>query len=162
MDITKVANFILYMIENKVSYINDKKLSILLFLIDYKSLQTYDTKIFGEEYIKAPRAPEPKILSELFDIIANQEDLEEEDERLYLIQELLDFVDIEIVKKQNFIELQFIKVEEEFDKSVFTKKELKLIDSMIEKYKDTTVRNIANACFNIEKVRETLKGEIII
>jgi len=162
MDITKVANFILYMIENKVSYINDKKLSILLFLIDYKSLQTYDVKIFGEEYIKAPRAPEPKTLSELFDIIANQEDLEEEDERLYLIQELLDFVDIEIVNKQNFIELQFIKVEEEFDKSVFTKKELKLIDSMIEKYKDTTVRNIANACFNIEKVRETAKGEIII
>ncbi len=162
MDITKVANFILYMIENKVSYINDKKLSILLFLIDYKSLQTYDVKIFGEEYIKTARAPEPKILSELFDIIANQEDLEEEDERLYLIQELLDFVDIEIVNKQNFIELQFIKVEEEFDKSVFTKKELKLIDSMIEKYKDTTVRNIANACFNIEKVRETAKGETII
>jgi len=162
MDITKVANFILYMIENKVSYINDKKLSILLFLIDYKSLQTYDVKIFEEEYIKAPRAPEPKILTELFDIIANQEDLEEEDERLYLIQELLDFVDIEIVEKQNFVELQFIKVEEEFDKSVFTKKELKLIDSMIEKYKDTTVRNIANACFNIEKVRETAKGEIII
>jgi len=162
MDITKVANFILYMIENKISYINDKKLSILLFLIDYKSLQTYDVKIFEEEYIKAPRAPEPKILTELFDIIANQEDLEEEDERLYLIQELLDFVDIEIVEKQNFVELQFIKVEEEFDKSVFTKKELKLIDSMIEKYKDTTVRNIANACFNIEKVRETAKGEIII
>ena len=33
---------------------------------------------------------------------------------------------------------------------------------MIEKYKDTTVRNIANACFNIEKVRETAKGETII
>jgi len=162
MDITKIANFILYMIENKVSYINDKKLSILLFLIDYKSLQTYDVKIFDEEYIKMPRAPEPKVLTELFDIIANQEDLEEEDERLYLIQELLDFVDIEIVEKQNFIELQFIKYEEEFDKSVFTKKELKLIDSMIEKYKDTTVRNIANACFNIEKVRETAKGETII
>jgi len=162
MDITKVANFILYMIENKISYINDKKLSILLFLIDYKSLQTYDVKIFEEEYIKAPRAPEPKILTELFDIIANQEDLEEEDERLYLIQELLDFVDIEIVEKQNFVELQFIKVEEEFDKSVFTKKELKLIDSMIEKYKDTTVRNIANACFNIEKVRKTAKGKTII
>ena len=57
MDITKVANFILYMIENKVSYINDKKLSILLFLIDYKSLQTYDVKIFGEEYIKNCQSP---------------------------------------------------------------------------------------------------------
>ena len=162
MDITKVANFILYMIENKVSYINDKKLSILLFLIDYKSLQTYDVKIFGEEYIKAARAPEPKILTELFDIIANQEDLEEDDERLYLIQELLDFVDIEIVKKPNFIELQFIKYEEEFDKSIFTKKELKLIDSMLEKYKNTTPRNIANDCFNIEKVRATPTDEVII
>ena len=146
MDITKIANFILYMIENKVSHINDKKLSILLFLIDYKSLQTYDIKIFGEEYIKAPRNPEPKILTELFNIIANEEDLEEDDERLYLIQELLDFVDIEIVKKPNFIELQFIKVEEEFDKSIFTRKELKLIDDIIEKYKNTTVRNTANAC----------------
>lgn len=162
MDITKIANFILYMIENKVSHINDKKLSILLFLIDYKSLQTYDIKIFGEEYIKAPRNPEPKILTELFNIIANEEDLEEDDERLYLIQELLDFVDIEIVKKPNFIELQFIKVEEEFDKSIFTRKELKLIDDIIEKYKNTTVRNTANACFNIEKVRETINGEIII
>ncbi len=162
MDITKIANFILYMIENKVSHINDKKLSILLFLIDYKSLQTYDIKIFGEEYIKTPRNPEPKILTELFNIIANEEDLEEDDERLYLIQELLDFVDIEIVKKPNFIELQFIKVEEEFDKSIFTRKELKLIDSTIEKYRDTTVRNIANACFKIDKVRETTNGEVII
>lgn len=162
MDITKIANFILYMIENKVSHINDKKLSILLFLVDYKSLQTYDIKIFGEEYIKAPRNPEPRILTELFNIIANEEDLEEDDERLYLIQELLDFVDIEIVKKPNFIELQFIKVEEEFDKSIFTRKELKLIDDIIEKYKNTTVRNTANACFNIEKVRETMNGEIII
>ena len=162
MDITKVANFILYMIANKVSHINDKKLSILLFLIDYKSLQTYDMKIFGEDYIKAPRSPEPKILTELFDIIANEEDLEDDDERLYLIQELLDFVDIEIVKKTNFIELQFVKFEEEFDKSIFTRKELKLIDSIIEKYRDTTVRNIANACFKIDKVRETANGEVII
>ena len=162
MNITKIANFILYMIENKVSYINDKKLSILLFLIDYKSVQTYDVKIFGEEYIKMPRAPEPKVLTELFDIIANQEDLEDDDERLYIIQELLDFVDIEIVPKNNFIELQFIKCEEDFDKAIFTRKELKVIDNIIEKYKDTTVRNIANACFKIDKVRETKKGEVII
>lgn len=162
MDITKIANFILYMIENKVSFINDKKLSILLFLIDYKSLQTYDTKIFKEVYIKEARAPEPKMLTEIFDIIANQEDLEEDDERLYLIQELLDFVDIEIVKKPKFIELQFVKYEEEFDNSIFTKKEFLLIDSVLKKYKDTSIRNIANECFKIDKVRQTPKGEVII
>jgi hypothetical protein len=162
MDITKVANFILYMIENKITNINDKKLSILLFLIDFKSLEENGVKIFGEEYIKEARNPEPKVLTELFEIIANQEDLEETDERLYLIQELLDFVDIEIVKKQNFIELQFVKYEEEFDGSIFTKKEIILIDTILNKYKDSTIRNISNACFKIDKVRETAKGEIII
>jgi len=162
MDITKVANFILYMIENKVLHINDKKLSILLFLIDFKSLQENGVKIFGEEYIKEARNPEPKVLTELFEIIANQEDLEEDDERLYLIQELLDFIDIEIVKKHNFIELQFIKCEEDFDNSIFTKKEIILIDTVLEKYRDTSIRNIANACFKIDKVRETAKGEVII
>lgn len=119
-------------------------------------------KIFGDEYIKTPRNPEPKLLTEIFEIIANQEDLEEEDEKLYLIQELLDFVDIEIVHKSNFIELQFIKYEEEFDKSLFTRKELKIIDNILEKYKDTTVRNVANDCFKIEKVRTTPQGEVII
>jgi hypothetical protein len=145
MDITKVANLILYMIDNKIPNINDKKVSILLFLIDFESLQEYGVKIFNDEYIKEARHPEPKILTDLFEIVANQEDLEEEDERLYLIQELLDFVEIEIVKKQNFIELQFVKYEEEFDSSIFTKKEIILIDTILNKYKDSTIRNISNA-----------------
>jgi len=162
MDITKIANFILYMIENNVSNINDKKLSILLFLIDFQSLEESGVKIFNEKYIKTPRNPEPKVLTELCNIIANQEELEEEDERLYMIQELLDFVDIEIINKQNFIELQFVKYEEEFDKAIFTKKEFLIIDSILKKYKDTSIRNIANACFKIDKVRTTPKGEVII
>jgi len=162
MNITKVANFILYMVENKVSQITDKKVSIMLFLIDYQSFKTNGIKIFDEEYIKQARHPIPKKLNEIFEIIANNEDLDEGDENLYLIQELLDFVDIEVINKQKFIELEFLKYEEEFDDSLFSEDEMKIIDNILNQYKKTSVRNIANACFKIDKLRESKKGEIIL
>ncbi len=162
LDITKVANVILYMLENKVLHLNDKKLAALLFLMEYNHLRTYNEKIFGEEYIKSSRSPEPTTLSDIFDIIANSEDLEEDDERLYLIQELLDHLDIEVLKKSNYIELQFLKMEEDFDKSLFSKKEMKTIDSIIQSHKNDTPRKVANATFKNEKVRNTKLDELII
>ncbi len=161
-DITKIANVILYMLDENVLHLNDRKLSILLFLMDFNHLENCGEKIFGEEYIKDKRNPEPKIVAELFDIIANQEDLNEEDERLFLIQELLDYIDIEVITKDKFIELQFIKMDEEFDESLFEKEELKTIKKVITKYKEETARKIANACFQIEKVRETAIEDLII
>ncbi len=162
LNITKIANAILYMLDNKVSHLNDKKLSILLFLIDYKHLEKFDTKIFGEIYIKSNRNPEPKTLSEIFHIIANNEDLEDDDEKLYIIQELLDHLDIEVLAKQKHTELGFLKMEEEFDEDLFTKEEFKTIHKIVEKYKNETPRKMANICFSIDKVRETANGEVVI
>jgi uncharacterized phage-associated protein len=162
IDITKIANVILYMLDNEVLHLNDKKLSIMLFLMDFNHLQATGKKIFGEDYIKQKRNPEPLILSEIFDIIANSEDLDEEDERLYLITELLDYLDIEILTKESFIELKFLKMEETFGESLFDKEEMKTIKKVVDKYKDETARKIANATFQIEKVRETALNEVII
>lgn len=161
-DINKIANAILYMLENKVENLNDKKLSALLFMIDFTHYENYGEKIFGEDYIKDKRAPEPVHMGEIFDIIANDIDLDDEDERVYLITELLDYLDIEILAKPKFIELKFLKMEEEYDGSLFTKKEKKTISSVVEKYKNDTPRNMANATFSIEKVRTTALGEVII
>lgn len=162
IDMTKIANVILYMLHKQVSHLNDKKLSIMLFLIDYNHQNFCSDKIFADEYIKGARQPEPVVLGELFDIIANGEDLEEDDERLYLIQELLAYIDIEIIENKKFIELKFLKMEEEFDESIFTKEELKTIQKVVNEYQTTSPRNTANACFKIEKVRNTPKNEIII
>jgi len=161
-DITKIANAILYMIENKVTNLNDKKLCALLFIIEYNHLQTYEEKIFGETYLKEKRSPQPKIMGDIFNIIANDIDLEDEDERLYLITELLDFLDIEIIEKEKFNELNFIKMEEEYDPSLFSKKEKKTLESVVEKYKNETPRQMANATFAKEKVRQTELGAVII
>jgi len=161
-DITKIANAILFMIENKVKNLNDKKLCALLFIVEYNHLQTYEDKIFGETFIKGKRAPEPQIMGDIFNIIANNIDLEDDDERLYIITELLDFLDIEILEKAKFNELNFIKMEEEYDPSIFSKKEQKTLENVIEKYKNETPRQMANATFAKEKVRTTVLGEIII
>jgi len=162
LDITKIANVILYLLDEKVLHLNDRKLSILLFLMDFNHLENCGTKIFGEEYKKDKRNPEPIVISELFDIIANQEDLDEEDERLFLISELLEYLDIEIITNDKFIELEFIKMDEEFDEELFSKEEMKTINKVVEKYKDETARKIANACFQINKVRDTALNETII
>lgn len=160
--IEKIANAILYMIENKVEHLNDKKVSIMLFLMDYNHLKNCNNKIFNEEYIKDKRSPQPKLLGEIFDIIANSIDLDDEDERLYIIQEFLDYLDIEILKKKTFIELKFIKMEEDFDDNLFDKEELKTLKKIVTKYKNTTARNIANDTFKIDIVRSTEFNKIII
>ena len=159
---TKVANVILYMLHKQVKQLNDKKVSIMLFLMDYNHQKYCGQKLFNETYIKGSRHPEPVVLSELFDIVANEEDLEEEDERIYLMQELLDYLDIEVIKKEKFIELNFIKMEEEFDESIFSKDDLKTVYKIVSQYQDSSARNIANDCFKIDEVRNTPKGEIII
>ncbi|RXK00418.1 DUF4065 domain-containing protein [Arcobacter sp. CECT 8986] len=162
MDMTKVANVILYMLHKQVHHLNDKKLSVMLFLMDYNHHKFCGEKIFGDEYIKTKRHPEPKIISELFDIIANSEDLEEDDERLYLIQELLDYLDIEVLEKKNYIELKFIEMQEEFDDTLFSKDEMKTIHKVVSTYSETTARNIANDTFKIEEVRKAALNEVII
>lgn len=162
MDITKVANVILYFLHKQVNYLNDKKVVIMLFLIDYEHLKYCNRKIFGDVYIKTPRYPKAEVICEIFDIIANNKDLKEDDERLYLIQEVLDYMDIEIIKKKNFLELNFIKIEEEFDDTLFNEDEMKTIHKIVSLNNKTTTRNLANSCFQLDDVRNTANGEVII
>lgn len=159
---TKVANVILYMLHKQVKHLSDKKISIMLFLMDFNHSKYCGQKIFNDQYIKGTRHPEPIILGELFDIVANEEDLAEDDERIYLMQELLDYLDIEVIAKEKFIELNFVKMEEDFDESIFSKDELKTIHKIVNQYQDSSARTIANDCFKIDEVRNTAKGEIII
>ncbi|WP_419764628.1 MAG: type II toxin-antitoxin system antitoxin SocA domain-containing protein [Arcobacter sp.] len=162
MDMTKVANVILYMLHKQVKLLNDKKLSILLFLMDYNHLKYCGKKIFGDEYIKGARSPEPKLLSELFDVIISEEILEDDDERVFFIQEILDNVDIDIVERENFTEIKFVEIGIEYDEDLFDEDELKTINKLVNQYKEATPRVIANDTFKIDEYRAKEKGEVII
>jgi len=101
-------------------------------------------------------------MGDIFNIIANDVDLEEDDERMYIITEFLEFLDIEILEKEKFTELGFVKMEEEYDKTVFTQKERNTIEAVVSKYAKETPRKMLNATFSIEAVRKAQLGEVII
>ncbi len=162
LDINKIANVILYMLHKKVKHLDDKKVSIMIFLMDYNHHELFAEKIFGDEYIKNIRNPQAKFLGDIFDIIANEQDLKEDDQRLYVIQELLGYLDIAIIPKDKFIQLNFLKMEEDFDEELFSKKELITINKVVNNYSNFTNRNIANETFKIQKVRQTNNGDVII
>ena len=74
----------------------------------------------------------------------------------------MDFLEIEIIEKERFKELKFSKLDEDFDETIFTSDELKSIHKVINLYKDTSVRNLSNECFSLEKVRKSENGAIVL
>jgi hypothetical protein len=162
IDMTKVANIILYMLHKQVKALNHKKIELMLFFIEKNHLDFCGKKIINETFIKTSRGVKPLILDELFNIIIDEIDFEdEEDDRVFFIQELMDFLEIDIVEKENYKELKFYKLDEEFDESIFTKDEITTIHKIVTLYKDTSVRNLANECFSMQKVRDTINDEVI-
>lgn len=162
IDITKIANAIILMIDKKVKHLDDRKLSIMLFLMDYNHKQIHNELIFSDDYIKNKKLPQSQTLNELFDLIASEEDLSEDDERFFLIEELIEYINIDITPKEKFTELKFSKNEnEEFDDELFEKEELKTIKKVIKTYEETTFRNISNEPFALDLFRDKKDGEYI-
>lgn len=161
-DITKIANIILYMLHKQVKALNNKKVELMLFFMEFNHLKFCGKKIVNETFVKEKRGVKASILGELLEIIINEEILEEDDERVYFIQELMDFLEIDIVDKGTFKELRFKKLDEEFDEDIFSKDELKTIHKAVTLYKDFSVRNLSNECFSIDIVREKNENDIII
>ncbi|WP_034255547.1 type II toxin-antitoxin system antitoxin SocA domain-containing protein [Aliarcobacter lanthieri] len=162
IDMTKVANIILYMLHKQTKTLNNKKIELMLFFMENNHLNFCNEKIINETFIKDKRGVKSVVLSELFEIIINEDILDEEDDRVYFIQELMDFLDIEIFEKENFKELKFSKLDEDFDEGIFSKDELRTIHKIVTLYKDTSVRNLSNECFSIDKVRQTENQEVIL
>lgn len=163
IDMTKIANIILYMLHKQVKALNHKKIELLVFFIELNHINFFGTKILGETFIKTPRGVKAEVLDELFTLILDDVEFEdEEDDRVFFIQELMDFLEIEIVERERFKELKFSKIDEDFDETIFTKDELKSIHKVVNLYKDTSVRNLSNECFSLEIVRTSENEKIIL
>ena len=162
IDMTKVANIILYMLHKQVKALNHKKIELMLFFIEYNHLNFCNQKIVNETFIKTSRGVKPLVLDELFNLIIDDVEFEdEEDDRVFFIQKLINLLEIDIVEKPTFRELKFAKIDEDFDETIFTSDELKTIHKVVTLYKDTSVRNLSNECFSIDLVRNTETNEVI-
>ena len=150
------------MLHKQVKALNHKKIELLIFFCELNHLNFCGKKILGETFIKTSRGVKAEVLDELFTLILDEVEFEdEEDDRVFFIQELMDFLEIEIVEKERFKELKFSKLDEDFDETIFTSDELKTIHKVVTLYKDTSVRNLSNECFSIDLVRNTETNEVI-
>ena len=90
IDMTKIANIILYMLHKQVKALNHKKIELLIFFIELNHINFCGKKILGETFIKTSRGVKAEVLDELFTLILDEVEFEdEEDDRVFFIQTLL-------------------------------------------------------------------------
>src|SRR5574344_1938632 len=112
IDMTKIANIILYMLHKQVKALNHKKIELLIFFCELNHLNFCGKKILGETFIKTSRGVKAEVLDELFTLILDEVVFEdEEDDRVFFIQELMDCEEIEIIEKERFKELKLSKLD---------------------------------------------------
>lgn len=151
-DITKIAMAILYFLENEVKQLSERKLLAMLFLIDFNYFEKNGKFVFIDDYIKEKRYVKSALLSEIFEIIKSEKDIEG-DELEFLIKEFLEFIEIDIDKKENHIDIKFQAIEK-FDSEAFDEREFEILKEITKTYKNSSNRNTLNALFSIDKFRE--------
>jgi len=163
-DITKIANAIIYMLDSKSKYLNNRKIISLLFMVDYYYKEEHNEKVFGEIYKKDDREPRAVILENIFQIIIDNDDLDENDENYFLIKEMREYLKINVVNRGRYKELKFLKVNEDegFDRELFSDEEFEMLKYIVKKFLGDSSRKVANAVFRIDEFRALESGDIII
>jgi len=151
-DITKIAMAILYFLENDVKQLSERKVLAMLFLIDFNYFEKNGKFVFIDDYIKEKRYVKSALLSEIFETIKLEKDIEG-DELEFLIKEFLEFIEIDIDKKENHIDIKFQAIEK-FDSEAFDEREFEILKEITKTYKNSSNRNTLNALFSIDKFRE--------
>lgn len=143
--IKKVANAIIYFLDNQVKFLGSTKLMKMLFFADKFYINEFAKPIFNFSYIKKERGPVPtEVHSIIKSIQANTEDLDYEEEIKAFSQY------IKILRLSNSKErqnTQFNKLAD-FNSDFFSDREIQTLDKIIEKFKEADKKEISDISHN--------------
>lgn len=151
-DVKKIANAIIYFIDNNVHSLGSTKLMKLCFYADKYHLEEYGKPIFNHSYTKLPRGPVPTWLYSIVrtSISGNYDyDFQEE------VNIFNEYIGIEEVSYNKYIQVIFTK-KQEFNNKFFSKTQLKILNKVIEEFRTITAAEISelshttNAWKNVE------------
>ena len=151
-DVKKIANAIIYFIDNNVHSLGSTKLMKLCFYADKYHLEEYGKPIFNHSYTKLPRGPVPTWLYSIVrtSISGNYDyDFQEE------VNVFNEYISIEEVSYNKYIQVIFTK-KQEFNNKFFSKTQLKILNKVIEEFRTITAAEISelshttNAWKNVE------------
>jgi uncharacterized phage-associated protein len=151
-DVKKIANAIIYFIDNNVHSLGSTKLMKLCFYADKYHLEEYGKPIFNHSYTKLPRGPVPTWLYSIVrtSISGNYDyDFQEE------VNIFNEYIGIEEVSYNKYTQVIFTK-KQEFNNKFFSKTQLKILNKVIEEFRTITAAEISelshttNAWKNVE------------
>lgn len=151
-DVKKIANAIIYFIDNNVQSLGSTKLMKLCFYADKYHLEEYGKPIFNHSYTKLPRGPVPTWLYSIVrtSISGNYDyDFQEE------VNVFNEYIGIQEVSYNKYPQVIFTK-KQEFNNKFFSKTQLKILDRVIEEFRTITATEISelshttNAWKNVE------------
>lgn len=151
-DVKKIANAIIYFIDNDVQSLGSTKLMKLCFYADKYHLEEYGKPIFNHSYTKLPRGPVPTWLYSIVrtSISGNYDyDFQEE------VNVFNEYIGIQEVSYNKYTQVIFTK-KQEFNNKFFGKTQIKILDKVIEKFRIITAAEISelshttNAWKNVE------------
>lgn len=151
-DVKKIANAIIYFIDNNVHSLGSTKLMKLCFYADKYHLEEYGKPIFNHSYTKLPRGPVPTWLySIVITSISGNYDYDFQEE----VNVFNEYIGIEEVSYNKYIQVIFTK-KQEFNNKFFSKTQLKILNKVIEEFRTITAAEISelshttNAWKNVE------------
>lgn len=151
-DVKKIANAIIYFIDNNVHSLGSTKLMKLCFYADKYHLEEYGKPIFNHSYTKLPRGPVPTWLySIVITSISGNYDYDFQEE----VNVFNEYIGIEEVSYNKYTQVIFTK-KQEFNNKFFSKTQLKILNKVIEEFRTITAAEISelshttNAWKNVE------------
>ena len=146
-DIYKIANTILFFIENDMHHFGITKLMKLFFYADKYHLEKYKKTIFSSEYTKLEHGPVPQstltLLHEALSLkLENGYPLEYEEEAKIINQ----FIDINAVRlddNKNMLKFK-VKDKAQANKDFFSQSELEILEKVSEEFRDISTNEISD------------------
>lgn len=154
--IEKVANAIIYFVNNDIVHLGKTKLMKLMYFSDKQHLNTYGRTMFFDDYHKLPRGPAASLT---LNIINNLNEEDGEDFKTYT-DDLKNILDIEIQVDDGVKITKFIP-KDTFKKELFSKSELSILGSVSKKYKDYTKDEISKESHKLKEYIGTQMNSII-
>lgn len=154
--IEKVANAIIFFIDNQVENLGKTKLMKLMFFADNYHLKKYMRSIFADTYIKLPYGPVPTLTLGTIDSI---NEFEKEDFQNY-VDDFLKYIVVNEQYDGKYRKTTFAK-KQEFDSDLFSISEIEVLKQISEEFKKYTASQISEYSHTFDEYKFTDDNQVI-
>lgn len=155
-NITRIANAIIYFVNQEVYNLGKTKLMKLLFFTDKYHLEKFGRSVFGDTYHKLPQGPVPTIT---LNVINSLNESEKDDFTEYAL-EFSKYVKTEDALNYGYPTMKFVP-SSEFNRKLFSKSEMEILERVAQEFKDCTAVQISDISHETQEYIDAYDNGVI-